>query len=307
MQKATLVPVYRTEWDLPQGTSLDLGRGIVFENVENLLKPENFELWHHYVSEDARTRLSRVKFALIHRFSSTAHMGEDEQRSIALMHRVFICVRLIKPTMSAWSNVQFKETSNGIDVFAFSPPTQRRPAMPVSEAYNEVSLTDIRHLSRVLDAFLEVVDNGPLNVRRAIQQYESAYSEVSNPTIQFVTWMMALEQFYSQGESPEPRSALLRRIAENISLDDDIYADTQFRSLFPNCPRVTARETLLDLFVLRSRFVHGSWAKKEWLEPSPKSPHAPPSTYTDVLREVASWLVRKSIVRYLETASRNKE
>jgi hypothetical protein len=121
--------------------------------------------------------------------------------------------------------------------------------------------------------------------------------------IQFVTWMMALEQFYSQGEDPQPRSVLLRKISEYVNLDEDIYTDTQFRLLLPDLPRTTARETLHDLFVLRSRFVHGLWVKKEWLEPTRQSTLSQKSTYADVLREVASWLVRKSIIRHLEIAS----
>jgi Apea-like HEPN len=305
MQKTTLVPVHRTVWDLPPESRVDLGNGVFFENVENLLKPENFELWNQYVSEDDRKRLARVKFALVHHFESMDHVGPQEQHSIALMYRVFICLRLVRPTVSNWSNIQFKDTSEGIDVFAFSNPEDGRPLLPVAESYNEVNLDDIRRVGQLLQRFLRVVDKGPLNIRRAINYFELAYSEVADPTIQFVTWMMALEQFYSREEKPERRSVLLRRIADSINLDDDIYADTQFRSVFPESPRVTARETIQDLFVLRSRFVHGSWAKKEWLEPQLRAVHLPSSTYTDVLREVASWLVRKSIIHYLETASEN--
>lgn len=299
MQKATLVPVYRTAWDLPQ-ESVELGNGIFFEHVKHVLKPENFELWREYVSEDSRKKLAHVNFGLVHRFISPDHVGMIEQNSIALMYRAFMCVRLIKPTMSNWSNIQFKETSSGVDVFSFSQPAVRRPTMPVAEAYNEVNLSDIRQLSRLLDAFLHVVNKGPVNIRRAINQYELAYSQVTDPSIQFVTWMMALEAFYSQEDKPEPRSVLLRRISDHVSLDDDIYADTQFRSLYPNSPRITARETLRDLFVLRSRFVHGSWAREEWIKPKLTDVDAPASSYVDVLREVASWLVRKSIIGYLE-------
>jgi hypothetical protein len=306
MQKATVVPLYRTEWDLAKETRLEIGDRVFFENVENLLQPKNFELWKEYVSEDARKRLAKVTFALVHRFASPEYIGENEQKSIDLMYRVFICARLVKPTMSNWSNIQFKETSEGIDVFSFSHPSERRPVMPGFEAYNEIGLRDIHQLSRILNKFLDVVDNGPLNVRRAIRHYELAYSEVADPTIQFVTWMMALEQFYSKGEEPETRSVLLRRIADYINLDDDVYSDTSFRSLFPNHPPVAARDTLLDLFVLRSRLVHGLWPKKEWLDPTKKDPlSSEGSTYVDVLRGVASWLVRKSIIHYLEADQSN--
>lgn len=306
-KKTTLVPIFHAAWDLPRDTYLDLGKGISFENVENLLKPENFDLWGQYVSEDARKRLASAKFALVHRFHSSDHVGPAEQKSVDLMYRVFGCLRLIKPTRSRWSNVQFKETSEGIDVFSFAPPQWGVAATPEAEGLNHVTLGDVRRLDALLDAFLENVDKGPLNVRRAIRHYELGYSEVSDPALQFVTWMMALEQFYSSGEEPEMRSKLIHRISQNVDLDEDIYAGTQFREVFPSLPVVTARKVLRDLFVLRSRFVHGLWIQKEWLEPFRTGTLSGKSTYADVLREVASWLVRKSIVRYLEAAPKTNE
>jgi hypothetical protein len=301
--KTTLVPIYRTAWSLPKDARVDVGRGIIFENVEAFLQPEHFELWRQYVSEDARNKLAKVTFALVHRFRSSEHVGPEEQKSIELMYRVFICLRLIKPTRAIWSNIQFKETPSGIDVFSFSHPTEGMAATPEAESFNEINLGDIQRLQKLLDAFLDNVDSGPMNVRRAIRHYELAYSEVRDPAIQFVTWMMALEQFYSSGEEPEPRSKLLRRISEYVDLDQDIYAETQFREVFPNLPVVTARETLRDLFVLRSRFVHGRWIQKEWLQPTRTGTLYENSNYADVLREVASWLVRKSLIRYFETLS----
>src|ERR1700693_756964 len=102
-RKTTLVPIRRVARDLPKDTRVDLTRDIFFENVEGLLKPENFELWRGYVSEDARQKLSQASFALLHRFRSSAHVGLAEQKSTELMKRVFICLRLIKPTQTRWS------------------------------------------------------------------------------------------------------------------------------------------------------------------------------------------------------------
>jgi len=303
VQKRTLVPVYRTAWTVPTDTRIDLGGSISFESVENLLKPESFELWRQYVSEDARKSLSAVRFALVHRFSSSAHVGPAEQKSVELMQRVFVCLRLIKPTKAIWSNIQFRDTPEGIDVFSFTHPTERIAATPEAEAFNEIDLYDIRRLQQLLDAFLELVDNGPLNVRSAIRHYELGYSEVQDDVLQFVTWMMALEQFYSSGEDPVPPDELMRKISDYVDIDQDIYAETQFREVFPALPAITAREALPNLFILRNRFVHGLWVQKEWLAPARIGTLYEKTSYADVLREVVSWLVRKSLVNYLETTS----
>lgn len=307
VEKCTLVPVYRVVWDLPKETRMSLGREIVFENVEHLLKPQDFELWKHYVSEDARKKLAAVRFALVHRFSSFEHVGAEEQKSIDLLYRTFICLRLIKPTKSNWSNIQFKNTPSGIDVFSFTHPTEEMAATPEAEAFNEIDLDDIHRLNRLLDVFLGTVDDGPINVRRAIRHFELGYSEVREPALQFVTWMMALEQFYSSGDDPAPRGPLLtEKLSEHLDLDEDIYANSQFRELFPHSPAVTARQALPDLFAMRNRFVHGQWIPQEWLQPFRTHTLYEKTSYADVLREIASWLVRKSIVKYLEVETSKK-
>jgi hypothetical protein len=305
-KKTTLVPVYHAAWDLPKDTRVQLREDISFENVGTLLKPDNLELWRQYVSEDARKKIAEVNFALIHRFWSAEHIGPEEQKSVELMQKVFICLRVIKPTRSPWSNVQFKETPEGIDVFSFAPPAELMATTPEAEAFNQVHLADIQRLQRLLDVFLETADNGPANVKRAIRHYELGYSEVHDPVLQFVSWMMALEQLYSSGENPVPRKTLIHKISESVNLDQDILAETQFRDVYPNLPAITARETLPDLFVLRNRFVHGLWIQKEWLEPTRNGTLSGQSSYADVLREVASWLVRESLIHYLEVTSRAK-
>lgn len=49
---------------------VQLSADLMAENIEGLLTPSNFELWHEYVSKKDRDNLSSARLGIVHRFSS---------------------------------------------------------------------------------------------------------------------------------------------------------------------------------------------------------------------------------------------
>src|SRR6185295_4187980 len=151
---------------------------VSIENVQGILDSKDFELWHEYISAEDRKALAQVRIALVNRFTSSGHMGEEEKRSEDLLHRYFVCLRIIKPTRSRYQAIQFKQLENGIDVFHVSGPHPTPLNLPDAEILNDINNVDVTQLIQRIESFLAVEANGPFRVRRAIRLYETGYSEI---------------------------------------------------------------------------------------------------------------------------------
>jgi hypothetical protein len=298
-KKATLVPVSHCDWQLPKETVL-LTSELTFENVEGLLQPNDFDLWQSYVSEEERKKLSGTRFALMHRFMSPGHVGKEESDSQDLIYRAFICLRLIKPTKDDYSYVQFRILENKkVDVFSFSRENKLPLNLPESELFNQINHSDLVSLRSLIGPFLANVDAGPINFRRSLRHYFLAYSEVRDPVVQLLILSMCIEQFYAGDEGPLSLDELLARIHGYIGLDSNIYENSDIEVVLPNTEPVIIKNTIRDLFQLRNKLIHGQWVPANWLEITRVSAIPEYGNYADLLRSTASFVARKSLLRFL--------
>jgi hypothetical protein len=283
------------ELDLP----FSLG-DVRIESVKGLLRSEHFSIWKNFISEDSIERFQRAEVALVHQFRSGFVVGRDEEDSKNLLHKAFVCLRLVKPTRAAFSVAQYRKTKDGdLDVFSASWPTDVPLILPESEVLNQINANDLHQLKTLWPRFKDLRDSGPGYLRRATRYYETAYAELRELDLQFVTWVAGIEALYTQGEEPSPLSVIKERILESLGPVTDIYSDFERRSHYAPNP-VFVKDVLDNMFELRNRFIHGAWAPKSWLDrPMRRAISGGTLALPDVLREAASFILRAGLKKLL--------
>jgi hypothetical protein len=274
--------------------------GIRVDSIEGLLRPEHFAVWKHFVSGDSVDRLGRAKVALVHRFASGYVMGKDEEDSKDLLLKAFVCLRIVKPTRTPFSLVQYRATKDGnIDVFSAFWPSAGPLNLPESEVLNQIGPNDLLQLRALWPAFRKLRDSGPAHLLRATRYYEAGYAEQSHFDLQFITWMMGIEALYAGGDEPCSFEVIKERILQSVGPDTDIYEEAEGRAIYaPNA--LLVNDVIDKMFELRDRFVHGAWAPKSWLDKPMRSKISGGSlTLPDVLREAASFILRTGIKKKL--------
>jgi len=302
-RKATVIPVTHVSWELELPGPFQIAESLTFENVEGLLKPELFSLWRDMVSKRERDELASCRFALMHRFESGGHLGREEADSDDLAFKVFLCLRLIKPTKSDFQRIQIKFRDTGEpEVFSFQHPSLG-PNVPDAESLNQVELGDISRLRILLPHFRDLAAKGPENIRRAVRHFNVGYTELRDPAVQLVVWSMGIESLFTTEEVPLSRKQLIARIDETVGLKTAIYERSPMREYISE-KTLSVGELIADLMSLRDRFVHGQWIPAEWKKKKGRSSLAgEPINYSDVLREAASFILRTGILKHLEQRS----
>jgi hypothetical protein len=284
-------------------TRLDLPfalQDIRVESIEGLLRAEYFSIWKDFVSRESIERMEKAKVALVHRFTSGYVTGKDEEDSKELLHKAFLCLRVVKPTRTPFSVIQYRRTTSvGIDVFSAFWPIAAPMNLPESEVLNQINLHDLQQLRELWPSFRRLRDSGPAHLRRATRYYETGYSEQRDVDLQLITWVMGIEALYADGEEPCALELIKKRILDSVGPNTDIYSGFEARSLYAPDP-LFVKDVVDRMFELRDRFIHGAWAPKVWLDrPMRKAISGGPLTLPDVLREAASFILRTGIKRKL--------
>jgi hypothetical protein len=297
VEKYTIAPLYLDPFSPPPAPFSVIDE-VRFDSIKGVLEPRNFSLWEDHVSKEVITTLSKIDYALIHRFSSSPHFqGEPEESSKDLLHQLLVCLRVVKPTRTPFFVVQYQVIDGGQkDVFSFMEPQDTLSLnLPESEVLNHLNIADLRRLRELAGPFLKVQKAGPGYFRRAIRYYETGYASLREADLQFTVWMMGIEALFSYGDEPCAVDTIKKRIAEVVGLDTDIYAEFEQRDLYATKP-VKVGEVLDEMFELRNRFVHGAWVPKSWFDRQGRMAiSGAPLTIADVLREAASFMLRAGI------------
>jgi hypothetical protein len=297
--KMTIVPLHYCDERLT--VPIGLGTDLTVENVAGILRPEHFDLWSDYVPKKEREDLSSTEIGIVHRFSSKEHIGRAEADSQDKVFKAFIFLRLIRPTRERYSNIQLSLNDNKPDVFSFSHPVPAGPNTPNLQAFNRFHQEDLDRLVRELPKFLHFATPPPLYRIRAVRFFEAGYAQVTDPLLQFITWMMGIESMFSEDKAPLERQTLIRRIEELLGSDTDIYSEAEL-ALFPDEPTpLLVREILPDLFALRNSAVHGIGVPSGFDDRTTQSPATGEAVhYVDVLREGASFVLRKLVLKAIK-------
>jgi hypothetical protein len=298
IEKYSAVPIYFGFNERPT-LPFQLTSDVVVDSLKGKLRPSNFTVWDKFVPERTIEWFTEMDSALVHRFYSSSGSGAMEAESKDKLHKVFICLRMVRPTRTPFSVVQFQLKENRQpDVFSFieaDDPVSL--AMPESEVLNHFAANDLSTLRNLLPKFFAVdADPSAERVRRAIRYYETGYSELRNAVLQFTVWMMGIESLFSTGSDTDESRSVQDRIKETIG-SEDIYKDFSNRDLYHARP-ILVQEIVKDLFVMRNHLVHGQWVPDEWINHKVRNSISGPAVnYADALREAASFILRAGILR----------
>jgi hypothetical protein len=298
--KATVVPLHYWDANDDCTTPIAITDAVSVENTVSLLRPEHFRLWKDQIAQKDRGDLARTRVSLVHRFSSEFHVGEPEKLSQEVAHRVFVCLRIIKPTRMRYAPIQLKWISpSEVDVFSFSHPDNAIANVPDAEVLNTLGPRDVHQVQEVLSTFLDVESKGSQSLRRAIRCYEQGYAETRDPAMQLIVWCMGIEALLGGNEQAAPPRA--QRLLDALSPELNIYGEGSTR--FQPWPHVPLGSLAGDLFALRDLFVHGNWVPEEWRKQHHSSIAGEPLSYADVLRDAAPFVLRKLIQHSLHVHS----
>lgn len=300
--KVSFVPLEWVEQELP--VPFNLLDAVSVDDLTGSLRSEQRDLWREHLSKQEWNHLAAVRIALVHRFFSPEHIGKNEQQSSELLYLTFLALRLVKPTRTRFSSVQYKVLKEGgVDVFSVSHAQNTPINTPEAESLNRVTAEDMGALRKILPSFLTVARSGPDHLQRAIRYYELAYSQIFDPVIQFLTWTTGIEAVVSSPESPVGRSHLLTRIGQLLDGDAWIYEGSALGE-FLELPKISVREVLPDIFKLRSRIAHGG----RWPDWRPDVCRLTLTNqridYAGILREAAPFILRRVILASLATAAK---
>jgi len=295
--KLTIVPLHLGE---PIPLPVPITDDLAVDTVEGVLSPDHFDLWRDYVSKKDRDTLSSAKVGIVHRFSSEHHIGKPEADSQDKVYKVFVLLRLIRPTTHRYSNIQVDFSTGVPNVFGFTQP-MAVPNTPNLETFNRIHYRHLQELCNLLPAFLSFVNSAPRNLVRAIRMYESGYSDINDPLLQFVAWTIGIESVLSRDRDKLSGSQLIARVTDQLGAETNVYSDAEVE-LFPEAPRpVTIKEVLRDMVEVRNRVVHGVGVPPKFDEIELRSAAtAEKIHYVDILREAASFTLRKLILRAVE-------
>jgi hypothetical protein len=300
--KATIIPVGHPSWELRMDKPIQVTKALTFENVEGLLNPDMFVVWKDWISQRERQNLGSVRFALVHRFFSTRDVGREEAESSDFAFKVFLCLRLVRPTKSNFDpiQIQFRGSENTeVEIFSLAHQHGVWPNVPDAESLNSITLKDIDGLKEIIVPFLNLAEKGPENVRRAVRHFNAGYQDVRDPTIQIVIWCMGIESLFSSSTAGIPNKNLFGLIDQTVGFKRDIYEESPLKELIGN-QRIEVGSVIRDLFELRNRFVHGEWIPADWnTKPTRRNLTGENLNYAEVLRETASFVLRKGILHHL--------
>ena len=234
------------------------------------------------------------------RFSSGEHMGKAEVDSQDRVYRAFLLLRLVRPTNHRYSNIQIDFNAGAPNVFGFAQPMSI-PNTPNLETFNRIHRRHLLELSKLLPAFFSFVGSAPRNFIRAVRMYESGYSDINDPLLQFVAWTIGIESVLSGDQKRLTGAELVAQVIERLGADTNIYSDVEFE-LFPEAPPHTMiKDVLPDIIEARNHVVHGVGVPSRFDEIDLKSAAtAEKIHYVDVLREAASFMLRGLILRAVE-------
>ena len=297
-QKFTIAPI---EWDLELenlSKPFPIFESILVQSVKDKLTKSSFDLWQPYVAEDERSKLAEMSYALVHGFIGDSRSGALESQE--QVRHAFHCLRIVRPTRARFIAIQYEQQEDGRPyVLRFTNPNVYVINMPESEVLNRVRLRDLANLRKLLPAFVKVSAGGTDNLLRAIGYYETGYSELREPRLQFLIWMMGVEAAYRPERSPiQDEEDLKHKIMADAGARD-IYEDSAERDLYAVEPLLVG-SLLEDMFSLRNELVHGGGIPAEFLHREVrKTASGRNLNHIDLLRECASFVLRNRLLSQL--------
>lgn len=114
---------------------------------------------------------------------------------------------------------------------------------------------------------------------------------------------MGIEALFTTEEARLSPEQLIACVNSAVGKSSDIYEGSPMREYIGEEPFIVG-DLIYDVMTLRNRFAHGQWIPAEWETKKGRNSLVNQSIgYADVLREAASFVLRKGILNHLERAT----
>lgn len=300
IEKFSAVPIF-FEFGDKLSLPFQLAENVFVDTLKGRLQSNNFLVWDRFAPKHAIDWFTEMDRVIVHRFRSQHGTGQKEEDSKDLLHKVFICLRVVRPTRTPFGVVQFRlKENNEPDVLSFVEAEDPVSLlMPESEVLNHLTARDMMTLKAILPRFFTIDSSKDAqNVRRALKYYETGYAGLKDPVLQFIVWMMGIEALFSSVPQVSSPDIIKLHIVEALG-SKDIYSDFADRDLYGAKP-IVVKDIVDDLFKMRNMLMHGGWVPSEWINQTVRSSISGPAiNYADMLREAAPFILRASLMNVL--------
>jgi hypothetical protein len=308
VRKITVTPVSGVSDTLRDGEAFpsadlpfEVHRGVFLADVHEQVRNADYSLWaRDYLSKDDVEKLHGWRYALIHYFDSEEYLTSDpEERSRAEVQRVFLGLRIVRPSWTPYQYLRAVVQPNGsLSPSGFSKAAVKRLTVPPCDAANTIRKKDADLLRMIMPALLDSYCSDCAPLTRAMHIFELGYISQSLDVKQLM-WVTALDSLFTSARHWGSDLAA-RRIKHFIGADTRIYDLVEFPS-HVTVPSFTVGDVVGDVYKLRNKFAHGEWIPKEYLgRPGYRGKAGNPLSYADVLLEATSIILRMSLIRILK-------
>jgi hypothetical protein len=299
--KIVLVPLHSVEPTVAGDLPIELTHEVFVRNTAGWLDEKHFELWRDYVSIAERRTLAGANVGLVCEFRDDSRGDDAADQAHDLLSKLFILFRIVNPTRSRFSAVYLtRKPSEEIEVFRLSQGSASPINVPPSQTVNSLSSLNLRLGRELVGQFLAIATNGPERLRRAIRYYEEGYADIRDPVLQFVTWTMGISSILGRENQAVHQKEIKGAVSQYVPIDSQIFRESPLNE-FVKFPVLTVGDVIEDVWRLRDSFVHGSWIPPDLLH---KTTYVAMSNevviYPDILRDAASFVLRKILLFFLQ-------
>ena len=306
VRKVTVTPVFGIVDEFMDGETFpardlpfEVGPGVFLADVHEQMKSADYSLWaRDYLSKEDVKELQGWHYALVHYFDAEEYLtSKPEEDSRELVHRVFVALRLVRPSWVPYQYLRAVVRPDG----SFHPggfsKAEGRLTVSSCDAANSIRKRDAQLLRTIVPTLLRTYETDCAPVKRAIRILELGYISEFFDVKQLI-WATALDGLFTSAKHWGSELAS-RRIQHLIGPDTRVYEQADFAS-YMLVPSLTIRQVVPDIYKLRNRFAHGEWVPKEFLDRPGYSGKAGQNlNYADVLLEATGIILRMSLTRIL--------
>jgi hypothetical protein len=303
-QKITITPVFGlpqppmddnddfSSKDLP----FEVWPGVYLAYIHEQMENTDFSLWaREYLSKEDVKKIQAWQYALVNYYDEEQYLhGDSEALSRELVHRIFIGLRIVRPSSVPYQYLHAQiGPDGGFEPSGFMRAEMRLTVFPC-DSWAPVRRKDAEMLKAIVPALLEAYKTDCQPVIRAMRILEVGYiSEF--PDVKQLMWAIGLESLFTSDKHSGAQLAI-RRIRQFLGSKTRVYEQSDFQR-HVSVPALTLKNVLGDIYDVRNKLAHGEWIPKEYLD-KPGYPRGARS-YGDILLEATGIILRLALIKIL--------
>ena len=301
VRKITVTPVFGlpepyTDKDVFSSKDLpfEIWPNVFLSDVREQMKGLDLTLWaREYLSKHDVEKIQGWKYALIHYYDEEQYLHSDaELQSRDLLHKIFIGLRIVRPSRVPWQYLHARIEPNGnLDASGFSRAEVPLTVLPC-DLWAPIRRNDAGLLKAIVPALLKAYEANCEPLTRAMRVLEMGYI-TPFPDVKQLLWVTGLEALFTSA-TYHGAPVVIHRIRQFLGSKTRVYEQADFH-IGVSVPSLTLKNVLQDIYTVRNRLAHGEWIPGEFLS-RPGYPGGAKS-YADILVEATGIVLRLALTR----------